>query len=187
MLFDAVAQATRGAWITVDGHAPANLPTEQPLAGLRLLVVEDNPLNQQVARELLSHAGAEIEVASDGKQGIACVPGRASLPYDAILMDIQMPGMDGTATRVLRQEMPVATPIIAMTANALNRARLVLPPVCLTISAAHRGPRTDRFGIALLPPCRHSSGCCPWTSWQLPLPDLPPSRKASILRLHWRA
>ncbi|HRM00060.1 MAG TPA: ATP-binding protein, partial [Acidovorax sp.] len=90
MLFDAVAQATRGASVTVDSHTPANLPTEQPLAGLRLLVVEDNPLNQQVARELLSHAGAEIEVASDGEQGIACVR-RASLPYDAILMDIQMP------------------------------------------------------------------------------------------------
>ena len=123
MLFDAVAQATRGASITVEGHTPANLPTEQPLAGLRLLVVEDNPLNQQVARELLSHAGAEIEVASDGEQGIACVR-RASLPYDAILMDIQMPKMDGyTATRVLRQEMQIATPIIAMTANALPADR----------------------------------------------------------------
>ena len=123
MLFDAVAQATRGASVTADSHAPANLPTEQPLAGLRLLVVEDNPLNQQVARELLSHAGAEIEVASDGEQGIACVR-RASLPYDAILMDIQMPKMDGyTATRVLRQEMQIATPIIAMTANALPTDR----------------------------------------------------------------
>lgn len=123
MLFDAVAQATRGASITVEGHTPANLPTEQPLAGLRLLVVEDNPLNQQVARELLSHAGAEIEVASDGEQGIACVR-RASLPYDAILMDIQMPKMDGyTATRVLRQQMQIATPIIAMTANALPTDR----------------------------------------------------------------
>ena len=123
MLFDAVAQATRGASVTVDSHTPANLPTEQPLAGLRLLVVEDTPLNQQVARELLSHAGAEIEVASDGEQGIACVR-RASLPYDAILMDIQMPKMDGyTATRVLRQEMQIATPIIAMTANALPADR----------------------------------------------------------------
>ena len=123
MLFDAVAQATRGASVTADSHAPANLPTEQPLAGLRLLVVEDNPLNQQVARELLSHAGAEIEVASDGEQGIACVR-RASLPYDAILMDIQMPKMDGyTATRVLRQQMQIATPIIAMTANALPTDR----------------------------------------------------------------
>ncbi len=93
MLFDAVAQATRGASVTVDSHTPANLPTEQPLAGLRLLVVEDTPLNQQVARELLSHAGAEIEVASDGEQGIACVR-RASLPYDAILMDIQMPSLN---------------------------------------------------------------------------------------------
>lgn len=189
MLFDAVAQATRGASITVEGHAPANLPTEQPLAGLRLLVVEDNPLNQQVARELLSHAGAEIEVASDGEQGIACVR-RASLPYDAILMDIQMPKMDGyTATRVLRQEMQIATPIIAMTANALPTDR----EACLAAGMSdHIGkPINARELIALVlrycRPAPIAPAAVP-VSAAAPLPrSCPPSQKAWILRLRWHA
>ena len=189
MLFDAVAQATRGASITVEGHTPANLPIEQPLAGLRLLVVEDNPLNQQVARELLSHAGAEIEVASDGEQGIACVR-RASLPYDAILMDIQMPKMDGyTATRVLRQEMQIATPIIAMTANALPADR----EACLAAGMSdHIGkPINARELTALV--LRH---CRPAPLAPAAVPvaaaaplqrSCLPSQKASILRLRWHA
>ena len=189
MLFDAVAQATRGASVTADSHAPANLPTEQPLAGLRLLVVEDNPLNQQVARELLSHAGAEIEVASDGEQGIACVR-RASLPYDAILMDIQMPKMDGyTATRVLRQEMQIATPIIAMTANALPADR----EACLAAGMSdHIGkPINARELIALVlrycRPAPIAPAAVP-VSAAAPLPrSCPPSQKASILRLRWHA
>ena len=189
MLFDAVAQATRGASVTADSHAPANLPTEQPLAGLRLLVVEDNPLNQQVARELLSHAGAEIEVASDGEQGIACVR-RASLPYDAILMDIQMPKMDGyTATRVLRQEMQIATPIIAMTANALPTDR----EACLAAGMSdHIGkPINARELIALVlrycRPAPIAPAAVP-VSAAAPLPrSCPPSQKASILRLRWHA
>ena len=189
MLFDAVAQATRGASVTVDSHTPANLPTEQPLAGLRLLVVEDTPLNQQVARELLSHAGAEIEVASDGEQGIACVR-RASLPYDAILMDIQMPKMDGyTATRVLRQEMQIATPIIAMTANALPADR----EACLAAGMSdHIGkPINARELTALV--LRH---CRPAPLAPAAVPvaaaaplqrSCPLSQKASILRLRWHA
>ena len=189
MLFDAVAQATRGASVTVDSHTPANLPTEQPLAGLRLLVVEDTPLNQQVARELLSHAGAEIEVASDGEQGIACVR-RASLPYDAILMDIQMPKMDGyTATRVLRQEMQIATPIIAMTANALPADR----EACLAAGMSdHIGkPINARELTALV--LRH---CRPAPLAPAAVPvaaaaplqrSCLPSQKASILRLRWHA
>ncbi len=124
MLFDAVAQATRGASVTVERRTePRAGWNPRPLAGLRLLVVEDNPLNQQVARELLAHAGAEVEIADDGRQGVERVR-NASPGFDAILMDIQMPGMDGyTATRILREEMGVVAPIIAMTANALPADR----------------------------------------------------------------
>ena len=123
MLFDAVAQATQGASVTLERRAAPRVQADGALSGLRILIVEDNPLNQQVARELLTYAGAEIEVAGDGLQGIECVRS-APLPHDAILMDIQMPHMDGyAATRVLRQEMGIATPIIAMTANALPADR----------------------------------------------------------------
>ncbi len=129
MLFDAVAQATQGASVVQECSTE---PLPHTLAGMRLLVVEDNPLNQQVARELLSYAGAEVEVAQDGVHALACVR-NAPQPYDAILMDVQMPRMDGyTATRVLRQEMGVTTPIIAMTANALPAWR----QACLTTLAS---------------------------------------------------
>lgn len=129
MLFDAVVQAMHAAPVVQECSVQS---LSRTLAGLRLLVVEDNPLNQQVARELLSHAGAEVEVAQDGVHALACVR-NAPQPYDAILMDVQMPRMDGyTATRVLRQEMGVTTPIIAMTANALPAWR----QACLTTLAS---------------------------------------------------
>ncbi|HEX6734101.1 MAG TPA: response regulator [Azonexus sp.] len=126
MLFDAVAEATHGASVHVDRRAGVRLPpvaAERPLTGLRLLLVEDNPLNQQVAQELLGHAGARVEVANDGRQGIECVR-RAEPPYDAVLMDIQMPEMDGyEATDILRRELGMTLPIIAMTANAMPSDR----------------------------------------------------------------
>ena len=123
MLFDAVAQATGGQQSTSQSAGEQLAQTKRPLSGLRVLLVEDHPLNQQVARELLSRAGAEIEIASNGLQCIECVRA-AARSFDAILMDIQMPTMDGyTATRILRTETGITTPIIAMTANAMPADR----------------------------------------------------------------
>ena len=102
--------------------APA--PLGQRLAGLRLLVVEDNPINQEVARDLLRDEGATVTLAGDGRQGIAAV--QAADPcFDAVLMDVQMPVMDGhAAASHLRRELGLsALPIIAMTANALPSDR----------------------------------------------------------------
>ncbi|OIP19831.1 MAG: hypothetical protein AUK52_11715 [Comamonadaceae bacterium CG2_30_60_41] len=102
-------------------------PEGPPLTGLHLLVVEDNPINQQVAQELLSTQGAQIILADNGQLGVEAV--RQALarqqPFDAVLMDIQMPVMDGyAATRVLRQEMGLLQlPIVAMTANAMASDR----------------------------------------------------------------
>lgn len=102
-------------------------PDRPALQGLRLLVVEDNPINQQVAQELLSTQGAQITLADNGQLGVAAVR-QASADaqlFDAVLMDIQMPVMDGyAATRVLRQEPGLQQlPIIAMTANAMDSDR----------------------------------------------------------------
>ncbi|QPF73054.1 PAS domain S-box protein [Roseateles sp. DAIF2] len=91
----------------------------QRLAGLRLLVVEDNPNNQQVAQELLQDEGAEVELAGDGQQALDRL--EAGERFDAVLMDVQMPVMDGyTATRAIRARPDWAgLPVIAMTANAM--------------------------------------------------------------------
>ncbi len=96
----------------------------KPLYGLRLLVVEDNPINQQVAQELLSGAGARVSLAENGNEGVQAV--RDALePFDLVLMDMQMPVMDGLqATRAIRKELGQSTlPIVAMTANAMPADR----------------------------------------------------------------
>ncbi|MBL0421319.1 response regulator [Ramlibacter sp. AW1] len=98
---------------------------ERPLAGLRLLLVEDNPTNQQVASELLARQGAWVTVASDGREGLALIRDQAEA-FDAVLMDVLMPEMDGhAATRAVREQLGNwRLPIIAMTANAMESDRL---------------------------------------------------------------
>ena len=91
-------------------------------AGKHVLVAEDNPINQEVARELLAQVGLEVDIASDGVMALEMAP---KAPYALILMDMQMPRMDGLeATRRLRA-MPTwqRRPIVAMTANAFNDDR----------------------------------------------------------------
>ncbi len=94
---------------------------------MRLLVVEDNIINQQVAQEMLSNEGALVELAENGQLGVEAVHRAIAQGqgFDAVLMDIQMPVMDGySATRVLRQDASLAgLPIVAMTANAMASDR----------------------------------------------------------------
>ena len=88
------------------------------LAGARILVAEDNPINQQVAREILENAGMSVKVADNGLEAVhMAVAGN----FDAVLMDVQMPVMDGyRATGELRRnESTFRLPIIAMTAHAM--------------------------------------------------------------------
>ena len=93
----------------------------QRLAAMRLLVVDDNVINQQVARELLDAEGALVDVADNGQLGLQAVVA-ANPRYDAVLMDVRMPVMDGyTATRAIRQIWSsTQLPIIAMTANVMD-------------------------------------------------------------------
>lgn len=92
------------------------------LAGMRILLVEDNPFNQMVAEGLLEDMGARVSVVNNGEEAVDFVA-RSAKSVDVILMDIQMPVMDGlTATRHLRQQ-GHRHPIIAMTAGVLASER----------------------------------------------------------------
>lgn len=99
---------------------PDNLDS---IRNARILLVEDHPVNQNLTREILVNAGCSVELAEDGQQAVDAVRDRE--PYDAILMDIQMPIMDGfKATRIIREELGVVdVPIIAMTANVYGDER----------------------------------------------------------------
>ena len=106
---------------------PAVLPTPTPetlpqLGGRRILLVEDNAINRQVARELLESVGLRVSDAVNGAEAVTALD-RGS--YDLVLMDIQMPEMDGyEATRRIRADGRFADlPIIAMTAHALSGDR----------------------------------------------------------------
>ncbi len=127
-------------WFTVEVTALAAAPraetrsTHHPLpmdsisrtlaqiVGMRVLVVEDNEINQQVAQEILGHAGVVAEIASNGKVAVEMV---SATSYDAVFMDLQMPVMDGyEATRIIRADARHKDlPIIAMTAHAMSSER----------------------------------------------------------------
>jgi signal transduction histidine kinase/CheY-like chemotaxis protein/HPt (histidine-containing phosphotransfer) domain-containing protein len=109
----------------VDAGPASPVPTVAAhLRGLRVLVVEDNEINREIAIELLTDAGLKVQVAENGR--IACARVLYSGEhFDAILMDVQMPEMDGIeATARIRQDWPAdRLPIIAMTAHAYEAER----------------------------------------------------------------
>lgn len=118
------ADTTAGKRRARSKAAPPKAAGPQRLAGLRLLVVDDNLINQQVAMELLGGEGALITLAGNGQLGVDAVAA-ADPPFDVVLMDVQMPVMDGyTAARTIRSELGlVDLPIIAITANAMASDR----------------------------------------------------------------
>ncbi|MDM4766917.1 PAS domain-containing hybrid sensor histidine kinase/response regulator [Pelomonas sp. SE-A7] len=101
--------------------------SHEELEGLRVLMVEDNPVNMMIAVALLEQWGLEVSQASDGSQAIEAINAAATLgkPYDAVLMDVQMPVMSGhEATRIVRRRFSAAElPIVALTAAALISER----------------------------------------------------------------
>jgi two-component system, sensor histidine kinase and response regulator len=92
------------------------------LVGRRVLLVEDNEINRDLAIELLGDLGIRVTIAVDGREGVDRI---AAEPFDLVLMDIQMPVMDGlTATRLIRSNVRFrGLPIIAMTAHAMHGDR----------------------------------------------------------------
>ncbi|SBV95766.1 putative Histidine kinase [uncultured delta proteobacterium] len=97
------------------------------LEGRRILLVEDNLINQEIALALLEDVGLAVTVANNGEEAVAVVREQTALPpFDLVLMDLQMPVMDGfEATRLIRKTVgPEAMPIIAMTAHVLGEERV---------------------------------------------------------------
>jgi CheY-like chemotaxis protein len=114
-------------------------------AGQRVLLAEDNPINQEVACELLTSMGLVVDVAEDGEQAVELATSR---PYALVLMDVQMPVADGlVATRTIRQRLGRELPILAMTANALGEDRVA----CLEAGM------NDHIGKPVDPALRYST------------------------------
>jgi len=127
MLLDAVMDAQAASATAATGAnpaAPQTLAKPQRLQGMKLLVVEDNKINQLVAKGLLKQEGADITLADNGRIAVDLLTAQPDA-FEAVLMDVQMPVMDGyEATRTLRALPGFADlPVIAMTANAMASDR----------------------------------------------------------------
>ncbi|WJJ94999.1 ATP-binding response regulator [Neopusillimonas aromaticivorans] len=103
------------------GRPDTSTADSDTLDGMQVLLVEDNKVNQMLARKLLEAKGVQVDIANDGQQALDRLNETGPAHYDCVLMDLQMPVMDGyTATQRLRA-LPEfgALPIIAMTAHAM--------------------------------------------------------------------
>lgn len=94
---------------------------------MKILLAEDNELNREIVTELLSEHGVAIDIAEDGAIAVERIHKLPAGTYDVILMDIQMPNMNGydaaRAIRAMKDKQKANIPIIAMTANAFNEDR----------------------------------------------------------------
>jgi signal transduction histidine kinase/DNA-binding response OmpR family regulator/HPt (histidine-containing phosphotransfer) domain-containing protein len=122
ILFDTILQAFGCGMPQTTGHRTRRREQDASIKGARILLAEDNELNQQIALELLDPTGALVDVANDGREAVRMADANA---YDLVLMDIQMPRMNGLqAAEKIRETLDSENlPIIAMTAHAMTGDR----------------------------------------------------------------
>jgi two-component system sensor histidine kinase/response regulator len=121
-LYETIINLFKNTYVRIEQKTSLDLSAYKKLAGCRVLLVDDNEINQDVVKELLYLISAKVITANNGKQALELLE---RLPFDIVLMDVQMPVMDGMeATRHLRiQERFDRLPIIAITAGALTGDR----------------------------------------------------------------
>ena len=117
-----VSPATSRITNTKEEASDSNCETSSPPVNTRILIVEDNDVNSSVAQYILENAGHRVRLANTGIEALSVL---ASEPADLVLMDIQMPDMDGfeTTKRIRCQEQFATLPIIAVTANAFKESK----------------------------------------------------------------
>jgi CheY-like chemotaxis protein len=120
-LWNALAGALHTSKLDGEPISPMSRPSPESRQGLRILLAEDNAVNQRLATRLLEKAGHEVTVVESGRQAIEALERE---PFALVFMDVQMPEMDGFAATALIREREAATgrhvPIVAMTAHALK-------------------------------------------------------------------
>jgi CheY-like chemotaxis protein len=124
-LFDAIAEAFGEGFFASPSSEALKADDEALLANARILLAEDNIVNQKVAIGILKKKGVEVIVANNGREAIDILGAQAIDYFDLILMDMEMPEIDGyQATRLIREGDDNTTiPIIAMTAHAMQEDR----------------------------------------------------------------
>lgn len=121
-LYEALVQKSKGKQIVAIDIGKHLM--EHHLEGVKILLAEDNTMNQIVAKGMLEQAGASVDIVENGKMAVDLLRA-APQRYDMVLMDVQMPVMDGfAATQVIRSELGLSLPILAMTAGVTESERM---------------------------------------------------------------
>jgi PAS domain S-box-containing protein len=165
------------------GPKPAPTTQGRRLAGYRVLVAEDNDVNQLVAQEMLEMEGAEHVAAVSGREAVERVLQEGAAAFDVVLMDVQMPDMDGyEATQRLREISP-SLPVIGLTAHAMaeERAR------CLAAGMVEHLTKPVEIDRLVATIRRHARGApaLPAPAVALPAPPTPPTLIDDQPVVHW--